>query len=177
MFGRFLTIVVGVPIHVNLVELIKMKLLIGRLRKRRVLCVRLLQDRVLNNHLSRITTLEEEFEFILSVWLNFVMIYEGFQVFDHLFVLAVVENPLNAMVEGLLARAVILSDVVVQILHQSVDHAGIGLTGAIHQKHRRLNQHDHMRLALIIRNPVIKQSLEHMGLMDKMCLLLDQVSD
>jgi hypothetical protein len=104
-----------------------------------------------------------------------MMIYQCFKVFDHLFVLAVIENPLNAMVEGLLARAVILSDVVVQIFYQRVDHARIRLTGAIHQEHRRLNQHDHMRLILIIGNPVIKESLQHMGLMDKMCLLLDQV--
>lgn len=106
-----------------------------------------------------------------------MMINQGFQVFDDLFVLAVIENPLNAMVEGLLTRAVILSDVVVQIFYQSVDHARVRLTGAIHQKHGRLNQHDHMRLTLIVSDPVIKQSLQHMGLMDKMCLLLDQVSD
>ena len=75
--------------------------------------------------------------------------------------MAVFEYSLNAKHEFLLSKFVKAIVVVVQIFSKHVSHARVVLCRAIHEQHRRLNEHDTRGLSIIIAYPIEKESLQH----------------
>ena len=104
------------------------------------------------------------------------MIEEQFDVLDHLLLLAIVENSLNTFHELESSGLLVEAHVVVEVLHQCVRHRGVVLAGSVHQEHRRLNEHDAVREAGVVADPVEEDGLKNPGLVNEVSLLLYQVA-
>lgn len=85
------------------------------------------------------------------------------------------KDSLDTSHKFMLSRLLVESDIVVEILHEGVGHRRVVLARAVHQQHCWLYQHDAVREAWVVHDPVKKYCLEHPWLMHEVSLLLDEV--
>ena len=103
------------------------------------------------------------------------MVKKNSDVFDHFFGLTVMKDSLDTSHKFMLPGLLVESDIVVEILYKGVSHRGVVLARAVHQQHCWLYQHDAMREAWVVHDPVKEYCLKYPWLVYEVSLLLDQI--